>query len=166
MAINRDFLNANHAELVAEIRGEGRAEGLEAGRTEGASAERARIQAVAKTAMPGCEKLVAELMYDGQTTPEQAAARVLAHYKGINAGALERIQADAAALPKVPANPSPGGEGSEAAAEAGLPIEERCKRAWDRDPKIRAEFSSFENYFAFEKANAAGKVRVFGWHRR
>lgn len=159
MAINRQFLNDNHAELVAEIRAEGFAEGQTAGRSEGAQAERTRIQAVAAASMPGCGELVQQLMFDGVTTGEQAAAKVLAHYKGINAGALDKLQADAKDLPAVPAAPSASGDREP---DASLPLEERCQQNWDRDPKVRAEFTSFETYLAYTKAVAAGRVKVHG----
>lgn len=161
MAINREYLDANHAELVAAIRAEGHAEGLAAGRAEGASAERARIQAVEAAALPGCETLVTALKYDGVTTAEQAALKFNAHYKGINAGALANMEKDAAALPNVPAAPSPSGDPA-AAADANKAIDERCKAKWDNDPKLRSEFSSYDNYLAYTKAVEGGKVKILG----
>jgi hypothetical protein len=161
--VNRQFLNANHAALVEEILAEGRQAGHAAGLTAGAEAERARIQAVEAAAMPGCEKLINEMKYDGKTTGPEAASKVLAHYKQQNASALENLTADAAALPKVPATPSQGGDPNAAAEEAHLPIDERCKKRWDRDAKLRAEFADdFKAYLAFEKANAEGRVRILG----
>lgn len=35
-----------------------------------------------------------------------------------------------------------------------------AKAQWERDPKLRAEFSSAETYVAFAKAQAAGRVRL------
>lgn len=40
---------------------------------EGAAAERARIQAVEQVALPGHERLIATLKFDGKTTAAQAA---------------------------------------------------------------------------------------------
>jgi signal peptide peptidase SppA len=50
-------------------------------RTEGADAERARIQAVREQAMPGHEKLIDALAFDGRTTAPEAAVQVLAAEK-------------------------------------------------------------------------------------
>ena len=63
--------------------------------------------------------------------------------------------------------------GSEASSSSGEPssgdfygIEERCKRAWDRDPGLRAEFGGqLERYIAFAKADARGLVRILGRNR-
>ena len=37
---------------------------------------------------------------------------------------------------------------------------------WEADPRLQEEFSSAENYVAYEKAMAAGKVKIFGNRRR
>jgi ClpP class serine protease len=49
-----------------------------------------------------------------------------------------------------------------AAADAALPLEQRAKAAWARDPKLRAEFLCFDHYLAFAKAEAAGRVKTYG----
>jgi len=163
MAINKEFLEANHADIVALFRAEGKEQGLEEGRRTGADAERARIQAVEAAALPGCEKLIGELKFDGKTTGPEAAQKVLAHYKQQNAGALANLRADAGALPRVPATPSATGEQGDAAAaeEAKLPLDERCRGRWDRNAgNCREEFTSLAAYSAFERANAEGRVRI------
>ena len=54
-------------------------------------------------------------------------------------------------------DPGPGTE----ALSADAPIEDRAKHAWDKDPDLRAEFGdSFERYFAFAKADEAGRARI------
>ena len=57
--------------------------GLEQGRKEGADVERARVQAVKEQMIPGHEALIESLMFDGETTGEQAAVKVLAAEKTI-----------------------------------------------------------------------------------
>ncbi len=153
--INREFLNANHAAIVAEILAEGSKAGRAEGLAAGAEAERARIQAVEAASLPGCEQLVATLKYDGKTTGPEAAAQFNAHFKTQNAGALEAMRT---AAPKpAPAAPSATGDvvNEEAAAEAALPIDERAKKQFDRDPKIRAEFGTVERYTGWLKHEAA-----------
>jgi hypothetical protein len=40
------------------------------------------------------------------------------------------------------------------------PIEEQCRSRWSSDPKVRSEFKTFDAYVAYEKAAAAGQVRI------
>lgn len=40
-------------------------------------------------------------------------------------------------------------------------IEQRCAAEWERSPRIREEFMTLEAYTAFEKASAAGRVRIY-----
>lgn len=88
----------------------------------GASAERARILGVEAHSMPGHEKLIASLKADGKTTPDQAAAAVLAAHRGALAAQASAIAADApaalpAALPE--AEPAAKPTASAIAARAG-----------------------------------------------
>lgn len=64
-------------------------------KTEAAEAERARIRAVRDQLLPGHEALIETLMFDGVTTGEQAALRVLQAEKQVRAAALQKIVADA-----------------------------------------------------------------------
>jgi len=165
MAIDRKFLNDNHAELVAAILGEGRAEGVKLGRAEGATAERERIQAVFGVSMPGHAELVKTLAFDGKTTGPEAAMQVLAAERNKLGKTAADLAADAAALGSAGPSPSadPGKSAEDkAAAEAGKPVEERCKAKWDADPAIRAEFSTLAAYTAFTRAEESGRVRVLG----
>jgi hypothetical protein len=161
--ITREFLNANHASLVAEILAEGRNAGVAEGRTAGAEAERARIKDVEAQSMPGHEQLIAGLKYDGKTTAAEAAVQVLAAEKATLAGVNKDLKADAPNA--AAASPTATGDRAdqEAAAEAQLPPEERAKKRWDRDERLRAEYGDdFKAYMAFEKANAAGRVKILG----
>lgn len=154
--INREFLNANHASLVAEILAEGRNAGLKEGREQGASAERSRIQDVEAQALPGHEKLIAGLKFDGKTTGPEAAAQVLAAEKQKLAGMRSALREDAPD-PAASAASATGDQAAEAAAaEAKLPLEERCKKRWERDEKIRGEFHSLEAFTAYQKAAEKG----------
>jgi len=79
-----DFYNAILKEgkdsAVVEIEG-GLAESIAKAKKEGADAERTRILSVKDQLMPGHEAIVETLMFDGLTTGEQAAAKVLAAEK-------------------------------------------------------------------------------------
>ena len=68
--LTRESLERDHAALYGQIRSDAMAEG--------ATQERARIQAVRAQALPGHEALIETLAFDGKTTGDQAAAAVLA----------------------------------------------------------------------------------------
>lgn len=73
-------------------------------RAEGASAERARIQAVEAQAIPGHEDLIAAMKFDGKSSAGDAALAVLAAEKTSRAAHATAAQNEAPApLPLVPA---------------------------------------------------------------
>ncbi|MGH2845435.1 MAG: hypothetical protein ACRDL0_05345, partial [Thermoleophilaceae bacterium] len=74
-----------------------RAEGHDTGRIEGATQERARIQAVRAQCMPGHEALIETLAYDGKTTGPEAAVQVLAAENHKRAQRLDDLRAEAPA---------------------------------------------------------------------
>lgn len=130
------------------------------GHTAGAAAELARIQAVEAQALPGHEKLIATLKYDGKTSGPEAAAAVVTAERTLRGKAAADLAAAApqpvppAAAPAVPPAAAP------AAADPSLPVEERCKAKWDSDAAVRAEFGSLAAYTALMRAEESGKVRV------
>lgn len=71
--------------------------GLEDGTKTGAEQERARIKAVASKAkgFPGHDALVETLMYDGQTTGDQAAAQILEAERKVKADRAKALDDDA-----------------------------------------------------------------------
>lgn len=71
--INREYLNDNHADLVAAIKSEGFDEGIKAG----SENERKRVQQVMAQSMPGHEKLIEQMAFDGASTGGDAAMAVL-----------------------------------------------------------------------------------------
>lgn len=158
--ITREHLATNHPELCAALREEGRQEGLEQGSAEGHYAgseyERARIKAVKAAALPGHEALTEEMMFDGTTTGPQAAERVIEAERSKRGARLQAIAADAPT--PVPHAVAPD---AEAQADAHLPIEERCQRAWDREPALREEFrDNFKAYLSWSKAESEGKAKI------
>lgn len=124
-------------------------------KAEGAKAERERIQAVENVSLPGHEALIADLKFDGKTTGPEAAQRVLGAEKTARDRRLANLKSDAPAPAPAAAPPE-----SSAAAEANLPVEDRAKKAWELDAKLREEFTNLEAYTAFLKADAAGSVRI------
>lgn len=140
-----DRLAAIHATAIGDAK------------TEAAKAERERIQAVEWQSLPGHEALIAELKFDGKTTGAEAALRILAAEKTKRERVLANLKRDAP-----PAVPDAAAPEAPAVADANLPVEERAKKVWDRDPEVRAEFSGkFGNFLAYMRAEASGRVKIF-----
>lgn len=151
--ITKGYVAEHHPDIAEAFR----AEGADNARTEGATAERERIQAVLAQSMPGHEKLINTLAFDGKTTGPEAAVQILQAEKANSNKAAADIQADAEELAKVPAS---NGEEPDL---ASLPVEERAKAKWDADPKLRADFGDrFETYLAYAKNAEKGKVKISG----
>jgi hypothetical protein len=98
--ITRASLEADHPALFVALRDEFTAAG--------ASAERARIQAVRAQVLAGHEALVETLAFDGRTTGPEAAAAVLTAERELRA---TQARAHAADAPKpAPDSPAPEAE--------------------------------------------------------
>jgi ClpP class serine protease len=160
--LDRATLAAEHPELLATVLNEGHAQGFDQGRAEGltagADAECARIKAVKAVSLPGHEGLIDRLMFDGTTTGPEAAVLVLEAENGKRKLHLRAIADDA---PRPVAHAVAPDVEAAATADAALPLEERCRRAWDRDPNLRAEFGDrYESYVAFSRAEEKGSVKI------
>lgn len=147
-----------HAQIDSEAYQRGLAEGTEKGRSEGfeagKTAERDRIRDVQAQSIPGHEKLVAELAFDGKTSGPEAAVKVLAADRGLRE-AKHASFVDDGVKPAKQAGDATAAEDLEAQ-EASLPVEERCKLRWERDAKVREEYKmgGLKAYVAFEKNKA------------
>ena len=128
----------------------------ERGRSEGATAERERIQAVEAQALPGHQALLQELKFDGTTTGPQAAERILGAENAKRAKAVEDMKAEAPAPVAATVPAEVAGE------ETGETIEDRCKAEWKKKAELRTEFSTVEQYTAYMKAAERGQARIFG----
>lgn len=157
MSITKAFITTNHPDIADALRAEGYSQGRSEGMNDGATAERERILAIGKLPSRGHEALIATLQADGKTSAPEAAMQILAAEQAKGGKMLAALAADAPAA--VPAATAPEGESN---ADASLPVEDRCKAAWEKDAKIRAEFGTFEGYLAFEKATSTGRVRILG----
>lgn len=136
----------------------GKAEGIAEGKIEGAKMERERIRNVEAQLIPGHEKLIETLKFDGETTGEQAAVKILQAEKELRLTVSAQLTQDAP--PAVAAVAAPEVEDS-GKVDKNLPIEKRAQAEWDKNPDLRAEFmNNFDAYLAFEKANEAGQVRI------
>jgi signal peptide peptidase SppA len=151
--MDRAQLEKEHPALFASLRTEF---------TEAAAvAERERIKAVEGACLPGHEALIASLKFDGKTTGGDAALAVLAA-ESKKRGAAARALASEAPDPVAPAATPAVDKGNEVEVDPTLSVEDRCKTKWEKDPKVRAEFTSLAAYTAFTRAHEAGNVRVLG----
>lgn len=159
MDLSIDDVKTKHPAIAEALRAEGAAKAAETARAEGATSERARIEAVLAQSMPGHDAMIKALAFDGVTTGPEAAVKVLAAERSQRSNALDALKADGQKLATIPAVHTPAVEtvGTE---DASLPLEDRCKARWDKDKAVRAEFGSLDRYLAYEKAAAAGKVRL------
>ena len=154
-------LKAKYPELYDQVFNLGVKAGTDQGRTEGAEAERARIQSVFEQSMPGHEKMVNELAFDGKTTGPEAAVAILGAERAIR-GKIRNDTAEDSIDPVPPNNP-PKPTPKDKAVDPDLPFEERVKAEWDGDAELRKEFDGdFEAYSAWAKADAAGQIKTFG----
>jgi signal peptide peptidase SppA len=99
-------LKAEHPDVAEAL--------INEGREAGATAERERIQAVEAQSMPGHEKLIATLKFDGKTSGPEAAVQVLAAEKQKKGDRLADLRADANdSRVRHAAAPEPGDEDDE-----------------------------------------------------
>lgn len=145
---------------AGEIAGieKGKAEGIAEGKEEGARTERERIRNVEAQFIPGHEKLINTLKFDGMTTGEQAAVKILQAEKELRTTVSKQLIADAP-MAVVPVA-APEVEMNEKTIQ-NLPIEKRAEIEWNRRPDLRSEFlDDFDGYLAFLKAEAKGRVKI------
>ncbi len=127
--LTRDTLAAEYPELLAAVLAEGREAGYQAGLTEGADRERARIRSIEEAALPGHDALVAQLKWDGKTSgPDAALAIVKAERQ-----AIDQRRADFAANATQPVTHAASDDDllARRAAAANPPPTEQPGAAWD-----------------------------------
>ena len=146
--VDADYIRENLPDIVNQFKTEARVEGAES--------ERNRIMAVKEQSMPGHEALIETLMFDGETEGAQAAVKVLQAEKKMRA----QMKADLAEDAPEPIE-QPATDNIEAVNDDHLPIDKRCQAKWEKDKELQKEFmGDFDGYVAYEKAMAAGKVKV------
>jgi ATP-dependent protease ClpP protease subunit len=146
--VDIDYIRENIPEAVTAFKAEGMIEGAEN--------ERSRIKNVQAQSMPGHEKLFGDLMFDGKTTGEQAAVKILQAEKEARANMVTDNETDA---------PNPIQQPSTDSDVTGnydhLPVDKRCEARWEKDISLQKEFGGvFDAYLAYEKAIEAERVKV------
>lgn len=140
-----DDLRAAHPDLCAALVEEGRAAGFEAG----AVAERKRIQDVEAQALPGHEKLIATLKFDGKTTGPEAATLVVTAERVSNetrAKALANERPEPAPAAEAPKDEPKSNPKAVPATEAD------AKAKYEASTELQQEFKSFAVYWAYAQA--------------
>ncbi len=129
--IEKDAATTARAEGETAGKAAGIAEGEKAGKAagfvEGATAERARVAGIQAHQVPGTEKLVAEMVADGKTTPDQAAARILGEVRAQGPRALAALKTDEPPKTGSGATASGGGSADLSAYDKGRVIALRAK---------------------------------------
>lgn len=141
----------------------GLTKGMDEGLKTGADKERSRIQAVEGSLLPGHEKLIESMKFDGVTTGEQAAVKILQAEKTLRETKLTAYKEDAPMVVAAVDAAQTEATKTEAQARGELMTEDQFKAAWNKDNTLRAEFGNdFDAYKAYEEANAKGLVKVYG----
>lgn len=156
--ITLDLIRASHPAIITAIVDEATAQlkadndaAMGAARKEAADAERERIKSVRSQSLPGHEALIETLMFDGVTTGEQAAVKVLQAENATRQNTLRNMQQDGEL--NVPA----AGEPPVQPKTAGS-VEDRARAEWDKDAGLQSEFNNnFKSYLAWFSADVARK---------
>jgi len=152
-----ESIRAGNPEVAGALYNEGYAAGMAEGKTKGAAAESHRIAEVEAQSMPGHEKLIASLKFDGKTTGPEAAVQVLAAEKQANAKVLTELEEKSPEV--VPPSMYEGGAEKQAAGDSS--DEATLRKNWDADANLRGDFMSFEDYTAYMQADKAGRVKYY-----
>jgi len=157
MEFTLEALSKEAPELLGQIRDAAKQEGLELGKAEGAEAERGRILAVEKCSLGGHEDLIETLMFDGKTTGGEAALAILKAEKTARETTLQDNADDAPA----PAQHS-STDGDTGGSATNLTGEEKWKAEFEKSAELKAEFGDVDEYLAYKKVEASGKLRMTG----
>lgn len=144
--LEKDTATTARAAGEAAGREAGLTEGRTAGTVDGAAAERARILGIQAHGVPGAEKLVAEMVADGATTPDQAGARILGELKNQGPRALAALKADEAK--------AVGAGAKESGSEAAALTPQAAADAINQEMKAASDAGQVISY-----AQAAARVR-------
>lgn len=128
---------------------------VEAIKKDAIAEERSRLAALDAIALPRCESIIAAAKESGQSA-EATALEMVRHLKASKAlDVTEAMRASAESVPEIEAAATPEAE-SKPSGEDGWAAEWRSKAA------LRAEFLTAEDYCAFRKAEANGRLRFHG----
>lgn len=142
--LNAETIKTDYPEVYKAIHQEGI--------TKGRQEELLRIQGVQQQSIPGHEALIESLKFDGQTTAEQAAVKVLAAEKESRSNHLK-------SLSNAPDPVKETLSKDEETLSEDAPIEEVAQAEWKKSASIREEFGTLETYTAYRRAEESGRIR-------
>lgn len=155
----KEMVAAEFPEIAEAFRAEGRESvDLSAIRAEAATSERERIKDVHEQATAGHETLIEGMMFDGKSTGGDAAKAIVAAEKSTRTQRLTSMRNEA---PKPLAVSASAEGGAPQVNDQNLSVEDRTKKSWDSDASIRKEFGAYENFFAYERGQASGQVKIY-----
>lgn len=163
--ITASYIQSQYPEVAKAIADEAYNKGMADGSktaeesyNKGVLAERERILAIEKIAMPGHSDLVEKAKADGSMTAENLAMQMVMADKKRGVSHLVSLQTAEKELPPIPEAPAPTAS-EQIASEA--PLEDRAKAEWNKSADLRREFANeFEDYLAYKQAEENGSVRI------
>lgn len=161
--ITAEYIKAEYPDVAQAIADEAYNKGVSDGNktaeeayNKGIQAERDRILAIEKIAMPGHTELVEKAKADGSMTAENLAMQMVMADKKRGINHLAALQVAEEELPKIPE-----AQASEIFVDIDAPLEDRAKAEWNKSADLRKEFGNdFEDYVAFKQAEERGSVRI------
>ena len=151
MDITLEKLKAENKDIVDALISEGKEAGLKEGKElslkqgkeSGVKEERERATQIFASMPQGMTDLAIQAVKEGKTS-EQAKDMFLAEMKK-----------------EAPPSPGPGddAETNKNNADKNLSIEERCKKEWEKNPKLEQEFASLETYTGYRKGIEKGYIK-------
>ena len=150
IVVDRDYLNANHADLVGDIQ------------SEAATAERERISGIMDNTMPGHEALATEAIEKG-TDVGAFALEIVGAEKKIREGAKKSIKTEAAETVKIDADaPAPVVPETKTALPEDATAEEKAEAAWeDMEARDQKKFiGGKDNFVRAFVAEENGQVKT------
>ncbi len=163
--ITASYIQSQYPEVAKALADEAYNQGIADGKNateeafqKGIIAERERILAIEKIAIPGHEDLVAKAKADGSMTAETLAMQMVMAEKRRGITHLASLQTAEKELPPIPE--APATVASETICSEA-PLEDRAKAEWNKSAELRREFGNeFEDYVAYKQAEENGSVRI------
>ena len=164
--ITASYIQSHYPEVAKALANEaydkGMAEGCrtaEESYNKGVLAERERILAIEKIAMPGHEDLIEKAKADGSVTAETVAMQMVMAEKKRGISHLAGLQIAEKELPPIPEAPAPVAAPQ---VDPEAPLEDRAKAEWNKSADLRREFANeFEDYLAYKQAEENGSVKIY-----
>ncbi len=152
-------LEASDSELVAHIKGSAFDEGFESaskdvetekkaahqeGFAAGKASELERIKGVKAQSVAGYSAEIEAMMFDGETTAEQAAVKIVRAMQDKKENVLQAIQETQEPIQDAP--------------------EQTCsaEKQWASDESLKRDFPTFESYLKYQEGVKSGRIRRVG----